>query len=274
MTYSALHRGATGTSTRTRQPAISRWSAYQMCSRKLSRIWRTLRSCILVSVRTHQSYGAEVDVSGLDGVDAVPLSVHVIGDLDSDDGLQFVKEALESIVSTRASISSWRRAHPFYQTSESAARVSFIHSPSSPSALLEKSIRRTSSLVSHMLSGQGLQTTTPTRLLAALGFGSVTPADVGEQTVLTQQSALEELMGGVALEDVDVPSYQRYVEASRAVVTELGLSPGEHGLLVNGRVCGQAFRPLDVGINLVRVGPWPACAWRVRRAGLQDARRL
>ena len=141
------------------------------------------------------------------------------------------------MVSTRNSICLWLRAHPFYQTAESAARVSFIHSPSSPSALLEKSLRRTSSLVSHMLSGQGLQTTTPARLLAALGLGSVTPADVREQTVLTQQSVLEELMGGVALEDVDVPSYDRYVQASLAVVAELGLSPGEHGLLVNGRVC-------------------------------------
>lgn len=43
--------------------------------------------------------------------------------------------------------------------------------------------------------------------------------------------------------DSDAPSYARYVAAGAAVAKELGLKPGEQGVLVNGRVIG----PIEVG---------------------------
>ena len=61
----------------------------------------------------------------------------------------------------------------------------------------------------------------------------------GEQLVLSENAAVYQL-----LQDVGVPMnglsdseiHDRYTRASRLLVRELGLSPGELGLVVNGRV--------------------------------------
>ncbi len=53
---------------------------------------------------------------------------------------------------------------------------------------------------------------------------------------MSMASPLDEIIGGVALADIDRDDYRQYVEAGRSVARIAGLAPGAAALIINGRV--------------------------------------
>jgi UDP-glucose:glycoprotein glucosyltransferase len=129
------------------------------------------------------------------------------------------------------------------QLSNGLSRVSFIHNPNTSAPTTAADQRRTSTLVSHLLASRAIEMATPAQLLTVLGI-SFPRESGGEQSqkVLSQQATLEELMGGVSIDNVEVSTYEWYAEASRRVVQQLGLAPGQQAVLLNGRVSEPAIR--------------------------------
>ncbi|KAG5636220.1 hypothetical protein H0H81_008754 [Sphagnurus paluster] len=154
---------------------------------------------------------------------AVPLSLYVVADLDSQAGLQLVKEALLSI------------------TPESNARISFIHNPiDDPTETTSRPLA--SWLIFKLIDKQLLSKTTPEDLLRALALGDSTRTDEGQKP-LSQEDLVQTLTGGVKVADFSAEGYANYVRASRLVARDIQISSGEQGLLINGRLVG----PIDAG---------------------------
>ena len=72
-------------------------------------------------------------------------------------------------------------------------------------------------------------------LLAVFEGNSAVPVE-GTQTLLVNKNTFESLTGGVSLDKIVPEEYSDYVKQSRLVARELGLLPGQKGLVVNGRV--------------------------------------
>ncbi|RDB27081.1 UDP-glucose:glycoprotein glucosyltransferase [Hypsizygus marmoreus] len=155
----------------------------------------------------------------------IPLSLYVIADLDSETGLGLVKEALSSI------------------TPDSHTRITFIHNPSiDPDEA--NPLPAASWLLAHLITSHSLAQASPAQLLRALGLDEPVPAKDGPQAVLSSKEDIwHALTGGVKVADFDTNRYANYVRASRLVARDVGIAPGELGLMVNGRVVG----PIDAG---------------------------
>ncbi|KAI0266194.1 UDP-glucose:glycoprotein glucosyltransferase-domain-containing protein [Gloeopeniophorella convolvens] len=147
----------------------------------------------------------------------VPSSIYVVADLDTEEGLGIVQIALT-----------------FTASEYSRSRVTFVHNPASSNDDPGR-LTRASSLFSHLISKGLLSKVSASHLLEALGLGS---EPVGEQTVLDTIISLEDITGGVPLEDVDKNDYRQYVEIGRLVAEKAGLAPGASGLIINGRIVG------------------------------------
>lgn len=113
------------------------------------------------------------------------------------------------------------------------SRLTFLHNP----ALSNKDTgqhTRVSLLFSHLVSKGLLSKVSPSNLFQAIDFLSQ-PNRRG-QTLLDMPYPFDEIMGGVAIADLDEDVYHGYVEASRLVAEKVGLVPGAAGLIINGRV--------------------------------------
>ncbi|KAG6918623.1 hypothetical protein DXG01_013034 [Tephrocybe rancida] len=146
----------------------------------------------------------------------IPLTIYVVADLDSLEGLKLVKEALLSI------------------SPGSRTRISFIHNPAnSPSEGTDRPLA--SWLIAHLVKTHLVSKTPPEYLLRALGVGG---PSTEAQTLLSQDEVIRALTEGVKVADFNPIYYADYVQASRMVVREIGVAPGQQALLVNGRVVG------------------------------------
>jgi hypothetical protein len=74
-------------------------------------------------------------------------------------------------------------------------------------------------------------------LLAFLEGNMVAPAE-GTQIPLDNKNPFEALTEGVSLDRIIPEDYSAYVRQSQLAARELGLLPGQKGLVVNGRVSG------------------------------------
>ncbi|KII87653.1 glycosyltransferase family 24 protein [Plicaturopsis crispa FD-325 SS-3] len=150
----------------------------------------------------------------------IPLSIYVVADLDSDEGVALMKEALQSM------------------EPESKTRISFIHNPVNSSATVTDRPHM-SWFLSHLISASLLPQTSPSHLLRALGLESIVDTHNNPQVVLAKdEGSLDKLTGGVGLNDIDAAEYASYEKSCRLVARELGLAPGEQALIVNGRIVG------------------------------------
>ncbi|KAF5378749.1 hypothetical protein D9615_006978 [Tricholomella constricta] len=155
------------------------------------------------------------------GSQIVPLSLYIVADLDSQAGLQLVKEALLSI------------------TPNARTRISFIHNPvNDPTETTNRPLA--SWLISHLIKSHQLSNAAPEQLLRVLG---VEVPSEETQTVLSQDEMVRALIGGVKVADFDAKRYAEYVKASRLLVRDIQIAPGQQALLVNGRVVG----PIEAG---------------------------
>lgn len=116
----------------------------------------------------------------------------------------------------------------------SLGRVSFVHNPTPKNG--DKPSTR-SLLISKLIQKASLSTVSPDQLLRALGFAPVNFGHDGPQTVLSQEQTLRQLTGGAAFTDFDREVHADYVRACNSLIQELHLSPGDNGIVVNGRVC-------------------------------------
>jgi UDP-glucose:glycoprotein glucosyltransferase len=126
------------------------------------------------------------------------------------------------------------------QTPGSKTRISFIHNPSTP-INLEKGARLSASwLISHLHIKELMRRASPATFALVLGIqldDAATATNDGEQQIpITKDEAFAKFTEGVKLDDVAPQEYVDYVRASRLVVRDLQISPGELGLVMNGRV--------------------------------------
>ncbi|KAJ7057937.1 UDP-glucose:glycoprotein glucosyltransferase-domain-containing protein [Mycena amicta] len=149
----------------------------------------------------------------------IPLSMYVVTDFDSVDGLALLKEALLSI------------------NDESKTRVSFIHNPSKLDA--DPNVRQPVSwLISHLLGRNLLSKASSDRLRCALGLGDVPVVPEDAQIPIGNYCSALDLAGGIGVSGYSAEDYAAFVTSSRLVARELQFAPGQQGLIVNGRIVG------------------------------------
>lgn len=68
----------------------------------------------------------------------------------------------------------------------------------------------------------------------------------GTQTPLGNKNTFESLTGGVSLDRIVPEEYSDYVKQSQLLARELGLLPGQKGLVVNGRVSRESYVPKNL----------------------------
>jgi UDP-glucose:glycoprotein glucosyltransferase len=164
----------------------------------------------------------------------VLLSIYVIADLDTEDGLSTVRAALAFSV---------RRVYPFTLTyliwllakssASAQSRLTFLHNSALPISDPGR-YNRVSSLFSHLIYKDILSKLSPSDLLRAID--SPDESRQGGQALLGMPSSLDEKAGGITFVDVDKGYYRWFVEASGVAAKRVGLSPGTSGLIINGRV--------------------------------------
>ncbi|KAL5480943.1 KRE5 [Sanghuangporus weigelae] len=154
------------------------------------------------------------------------FTTFVVADLDSEAGITLMRETLQSL------------------KSDSRNRLSFIHNPILEDEASGRPRRHISPVVSHLITHDILSKVSLDEFDVLLSPETAVfnnAGSSGEQLVLSENSAVYQL-----LQDVGVPMnglsdseiHDRYTLASRLFVRELGLAPGELGLVVNGRIVG------------------------------------
>ncbi|KAF9461692.1 glycosyltransferase family 24 protein, partial [Collybia nuda] len=174
-----------------------------------------------------------------------PLTMFILADLDSEAGLKLVKEALGSV------------------TADSPSRISFIHN--SANDPLETAVQPTASwLISHLFSSGRLLKVSAAQLLRGLEIPVSSGTDGAQARLSQQHEALLELTGGVPSSEFNREEYVDYVRRSRLLAREMGISPNEPVILVNGRLVGPVgngdflsadFKALEVYELRKRVEP-------------------
>ena len=79
----------------------------------------------------------------------------------------------------------------------------------------------------------------PATFALALGIqldAAAAANDEEQQIPMTEDEAFAQFTKGVVLDDIAPEEYVDYVRASRLVVRDLQFSPGQLGLVMNGRV--------------------------------------
>lgn len=176
--------------------------------------------------------------------DAPLVTSYVIADFDTEDGLDLLREAVESLV-----------CHPYQphlccspclrhsKGPDSPTRIGFLHNPTNTNDL--DTVQPTISCLLSHLHTQGLFTTTSSfELLTAVGFTPLQLVENESQTVLTQESVTKKLMKGDGSKGDASKWYRDYVTSSSLVARKIGLRPGQQALIVNGRVSPIFIRGL------------------------------
>ncbi|KAM6503198.1 glycosyltransferase family 24 protein [Amanita muscaria] len=159
------------------------------------------------------------------GKGALPFSTFVVADLDSEEGLELVKEALKSL------------------DQEAKMRVLFVHNPSSDvKKRVDRVSPRSEILAKLVMTGRMLESTVTSQALAIV-LGIDIEYEVQElSTDETQVPLGESAVDLLAVDKIDEKTYGEYTKASRLLARELGFGPGESGVVINGRVIGPMER--------------------------------
>ncbi|KAH7906009.1 glycosyltransferase family 24 protein [Hygrophoropsis aurantiaca] len=154
------------------------------------------------------------------GEDSIPISMYVIGDLESVSGRELAKEALQFVASS------------------SESRVTFIHNPVDVSKVAELS--HPASQITRLVSSGNLAKNTPGQLILALGFTDESNGEAAQATFA------QELNFGETSDDITDPG-PAFTQSTQLLMRELGLAPGARAILVNGRLVG----PFDASSDFV-----------------------
>jgi UDP-glucose:glycoprotein glucosyltransferase len=163
----------------------------------------------------------------------VLLTIYVIADLDTEDGLSTLRAALAFSVRRIYPLPPTRLIWQLAKNSSFAqSRLTFLHNPALPISDPGRQTR-VSSLFSHLIYKDIFSKLTPSDLLRAIDFPNESKQ---EGQGLLDMPSLDEITSGISFSDVDKDDYRRYVEASRIVAEKVGLTRGDSGLIINGRV--------------------------------------
>lgn len=121
----------------------------------------------------------------------------MVADLDTEDGLTFLRNALT-----------------FAGTGSARLRFTFLHNPASLNSDPGRHAHA-SSLFSHLIYKDLLSKATASQLLQVLGSRGDSESKQHGQAVLSTSSLLDEITGCTALADIDRNDYWRYVDAGR-----------------------------------------------------------
>lgn len=139
--------------------------------------------------------------NGCDGV--VPMTMYIIADLDTPQGINLVTEALAFIANT------------------ANTRITFVHNSE-----VANSGGRASSLLTTLIQARALSHVSSVDLLAILA---------GDNQESAYELLRNELMASIATTEAEVSGL---TQVMRLVARHLGLQPGERAVLVNGRLVG------------------------------------
>ncbi|KAN0126165.1 glycosyltransferase family 24 protein [Lactarius tabidus] len=121
----------------------------------------------------------------------LPLSIYVVPDFDTEEGLTFLRDAVT-----------------FADTASACTHFTFYHNPVSPNSDPGRQTH-VSSLFSHLIRKDLLSRATASQLLQVLRLRSESGSKQYGQRVLSMSSPLDEIIGRMALADIDQNDYQR-----------------------------------------------------------------
>ncbi|KAF9269441.1 hypothetical protein L218DRAFT_953049 [Marasmius fiardii PR-910] len=150
------------------------------------------------------------------GSEPLPVTLYIVADFNNRDGLSFLKEALLSV------------------EKDSPARISFIHNPVDPAIPETLKSPPMSALFSHLIYNEKLEGITSSALLTALGYGDDVVYET-EQVPLTQGEQMRAILGGLRPSEIDYFNHTKYVDMGKRFLKEVGISPGDKGIVINGR---------------------------------------
>ncbi|KAF5386468.1 hypothetical protein D9757_005906 [Collybiopsis confluens] len=155
--------------------------------------------------------------------EVIPITMHIVADLDSIDGLEFVREALLSM------------------EKNSTARLAFVHNPSVPSDEEASQSLSMSSVFAHLVDNNQLSKITPVQLLQALEEGGEpVPEDdqTNRQVSFSSAKALKNALELDGLTSRRTVRTSKFLESCQWFVRSVGLDPGQNAIIINGRVVG------------------------------------
>ncbi|KAK0452361.1 UDP-glucose:glycoprotein glucosyltransferase-domain-containing protein [Armillaria borealis] len=147
-----------------------------------------------------------------------PLTLFLIADFNTEEGLELLKSALASI------------------HEQSETRLSFIHNPSDPKLDITAQRTPVAWLLMHLISKGFLSKSSPAQLMGALGLEAPLSTDGGRSQIpLSQEGTFQALAGQ---SEVDAEKIAQLMKSSRLLIQDIQLPAGSQGILVNGRVIG------------------------------------
>jgi UDP-glucose:glycoprotein glucosyltransferase len=171
--------------------------------------------------------------------EVIPLTVHVVGDLDSEEGLSLIMDALKSMVSACYSGPQWEpRTDCQMQNDESQMRLSMIHNPASASTRDGSSVKRASMsrLFGHLISNDLVSKKSAGQILSALGLEEPLVLDEDTQAKFFEKESILSLTEGVGFAEFNLNAYYEWIKQSRLLCRELQITPGSQAIVINGRV--------------------------------------
>ncbi|EJD40203.1 hypothetical protein AURDEDRAFT_70440 [Auricularia subglabra TFB-10046 SS5] len=151
---------------------------------------------------------------GYAAVDALLVTLWIVADFDTPEGLAFAKEALKA--------AELEAATPF--------RVGFIqNSDPAMSVTLEDSPLRSSHVLYLLAKSNAAAAVSPGQVLLLLDLLEKHDYD---------EAPVAELFKAASFDKAERTAFGRYHVATRLISRELGIEAGQHGILVNGRVVG------------------------------------
>lgn len=178
-------------------------------------------------------------VYSADASRGTPVTIWVIGDLDSAGGRRVAKDALRHL-----SVSAPRRLDSmslrWLQTEECSSRIGFVHVPSSSAPIPGY---RFSTILYHLLSISGLRFTEPAHLLSLLDEMDRTTDNLDDSWKAWSDASGAPPPGSPlhaftsqGWEVADDAAAARFWTAGSDIAEKLGLRDSRPHLLVNGRV--------------------------------------
>ena len=168
-----------------------------------------------------------------------PVTMWVVGDLDSPEGQRQVKDNLRHLpVRLSPCLSPCLIRILTSQTEQCSSRLGFIHIPTAG----DPSTQRFSTLLYHLYAVSGLQETGPAQLLALLEELDQQTDNVDRVWKAWSESAAVgagsplHVFTSAGWEYADVAAASKFWEAGRTVAEKLGVQGEDVHLLVNGRV--------------------------------------
>ncbi|KAJ4473165.1 glycosyltransferase family 24 protein [Lentinula aciculospora] len=154
------------------------------------------------------------------GSEAVSVTLFVVADLNSKDGLDFVKEALLSM-----------------QEKDSTTRLTIVHNPSSEETPQGISV---SSIFAHLVDNSQLSKISPAELLRSLNGGGL-ESGVDESNPQVSFSTVKAFKNALDLDHLDNGKSNKqsgFLEACRLFVRSVGIESGQNAVVINGRIVG------------------------------------